>query len=280
MKKISLLFSVLLSAFIVNAQGVKMPQPSPTQTIKQDFGLGNIELTYSRPALKGREAFKDESPLAPLGKMWRTGANAATKISFTDPINIGGKTIETGTYVLYAIPGAKTWTIILNKGLKNWGTDGYKQEEDVVRFDVESMKMKTSVENLTMQFANLKPESCELHIMWANTAVSIPMSVNIKDRIKEDIIAAMNTDKKPYWQAANFYYEWEKDLPKALENVNKAIGENEKGFWMYLLKAKIQRDMNDKDGATKSAEKCIAVATEQKNDEYVKLANELIKSLK
>jgi hypothetical protein len=256
---------------------VKFPQPSPTQTIKQDFGLGSIELTYSRPSAKGRKVFGD---LVPMDKLWRTGANGPTKLVFTEPVEIGGKTIDTGAYVLYTIPGTDLWEIIINKGLKNWGTDGYKESEDVIRFKVEPKKMKTRLETLTMQFANVKPESCELHLMWEKKAVSISITTNIKDKLRGQIEAAMLTDKKPFWQAAQFYFEYDQNLTKALDNVSKAADANPKAFWIFLYKAKIQKEMGDVDGAMASSTTSRKLAADAKNDDYVKMNDDLMKQLK
>lgn len=276
----------LLSALVIgsvlttSAQSqVKMPQASPTQTIKQDFGMGEIELTYSRPSLKGRKVFGDNTELAPLGKMWRTGANGATKIKFTDKVTIGGKAIDTGTYVLYTIPNKGQWEIILNKGLTNWGTDGYTDSLDVVRCKVMAKSIYDYTETFSMQFGKLRSDSCELTMNWGFVSVSIPITTNIKDRLRRQIEEALKGDKKPYQQAANFYYEWDKNLPKALENIKLAIAGNPKAFWMYLTQAKIQRDMGDKEGARASAEKTIEIATAEKNDDYVKMAKALIEKL-
>lgn len=258
---------------------VAMPQPSPTQTLKQDFGMGKIEITYSRPSIKGRKLFADGSELAPLGKVWRTGANAATKITFTDNVIIDGKMLDTGSYVIYTIPNKDQWEIILNKGTANWGTDGYKASDDVVHTKVPANKMKESVETFTIQIGNIKPESCDLQLMWGNTMVSMPITTKIKDKLRNQIEAALKGEKKPYQAAANFYYEWDQDYEKAIDNVNKAIEANPKGFWLYLLKAKIKRDMGDKDGARRNAEKTIEVATQEKNDDYVRMAKELIQKL-
>ncbi len=277
MKKI-LLPAIAFTCFsLVSTAQVRMPAPSPTQTVKQDFGVSSIELTYSRPTAKGRKIFGD---LVPFNKLWRTGANAATKIVFADPVEMGGKKVDTGTYVLYTIPGIDSWEVIINKGLTNWGIDGYKETEDIARFKVEPMKMKNSVEALTMQFADIKPESCVLEIMWENTAVSIPIKTNIKDKIRAQINAAMQTDKKPYWQAAQFYNEYDKNLPKALENVTKAIEANEKAYWIWIYKAKIQKEMGDTAGAMASSKRSMELAKEDKNDDYVKLNQDLQKTLK
>lgn len=275
MKRLTLSLFAVAGMIAAEAQ-VRMPQPSSTQTIKQDFGMGSIELTYSRPNAKGRKIFGD---LVPYNKLWRTGANGATKIKFTDVVELGGKKIDTGTYVLYTIPGVDSWEIILNKGVNNWGVDGYKESEDVIRFRAAPVKSKTKLETFTMLFAAIQPESCELQLMWEKTMVSIPVTTNIKDRLKAQIDAALQTDKKPYWQAAQFYNEYENNQNKALEYCTKAIEGNEKAFWMWLYKAKIQKEMGDKAGAKESAKRSLELAKEAKNDDYVKMNEELLKKL-
>ena len=280
MKKILLLAGIALAA-LAQAQ-IKVPAPSSTQTIVQDFGAGKIELTYSRPNIKGRSLLKSNSDLAPLDKLWRLGANAATKIKFTDNVTMGGKLLDTGIYVVYAIPGQDYWDVILNKGLTNWGTDGYKESEDVVHIKVKSNKMSTAVETLTMQFAAIQPESCELHIMWGNTAIAVPISTNIRTRLRAQIEKDLNADNvKPsaYQAAATFFLEWDKDLDKALVNAKKATAANPKAFYLYLLQAKIEKEAGDKMAAKISAQKCIDLAIIAKNDDYVKQANDLIKKL-
>ena len=238
--------------------------------------MGSIELTYSRPNAKGRKIFGD---LVPYNKLWRTGANGATKIKFSDAVELGGKKIDTGTYVLYTIPGVDSWEIILNKGVNNWGIDGYKESEDVIRFRAAPTKSKAKLETFTMQFADIKPESCELQLTWEKTTVSIPVTTNIKDRLKAQIEAAMQTDKKPYWQAAQYYNEYEGNFNKALDNCTKAIDGNNKAYWMWLYKAKIQKEMGDKAGAKESANRSLELAKEAKNDDYVKMNEELLKKL-
>jgi hypothetical protein len=276
------LFLLAATAFVLSAQSqIRMPQPSPGQVITQDFGMGKLELTYSRPSIKGRQLFKENSELAPLGKVWRTGANSATKLKVTDPIEMGGKAVDTGSYAIFTIPGKSEWTIIINKDSKNWGTN-YAEQDDVFRFTVPAMKMKESVEVFTMQFANVKNESCELHLMWGNTAVSIPITTNIRDRIRAQVEQAVSGDKvsaRTYFTAANFYYEMDKDYNKALSNVNKAVEADPKAFYMFLLKAKIEKELGDKVAAKASAEKCITLANEAKNEDYARAAKELISKL-
>jgi hypothetical protein len=278
MKKIILAVSVI-SILNINTSlaQVKMPSPSPTQTVKQDFGTGNIELTYSRPGAKGRKVFGD---LVPDGKLWRTGANAATRIYFSDPVEIGGKKLDSGAYIIYTIPNEESWEVILNKGLKNSGVDDYNESEDVARFKTETLKIKTPVETFTMQFSDMKAESCKLQLMWENKMISIPIITDIKEKVRGQIEASMLTNNKPYWQAAQFYNEYDKNLPKALENVSKAIEGNQKAFWMYLYKARIQKEMGDIAGAMASSATSLSLAKEAENNDYVRMNEKLQKELK
>jgi hypothetical protein len=277
MKKICLTVLALAGLIMQSTAQVKMPAPSPTQTIKQDFGIGLIELTYSRPSIKGRKIYGD---LVPYNKLWRTGANAATRLVFSEPVEIGGKKLDSGTYVFYTIPGMDSWDVILNKGLENWGTDGYKETQDVVHFKIEPMRMKNKLETFTMEFSDITAETCSLNIKWERTSVSIPLVANFKDKVRMQIEAAMKTDKKPYWQAAQFYNEYEKNLPLALDNVSKAIDENKEAFWMWIYKAKIQKDMGDMAGAMVSSKRSMELAAAAKNDDYVKMNKELQNTLK
>jgi hypothetical protein len=279
MKKLLLIAAIAFSMSI-QAQ-IKMPAPSPTQTIIQDFGLGRLELTYSRPSIKGRQLFKENSELAPLGKVWRTGANAVTKLKVTDAIAIGGKSLDTGSYAIYTIPGKTEWTIIINKDATKWGTE-YVEADDVFRITIAADKMKESVETFTFQFANIKAESCELHLMWGTTAVIIPITTNVKDRIRASVEKALSGDNvstNVYQAAANFYFELDKDYTKALTNASKASASNPKAFWLFLLKAKVEKELGNKVDAKADAEKCISLATEAKNEDYVRMAKELIAKL-
>src|SRR5688500_411571 len=180
LKKLILCGAAVLTLLTADAQQLKTPAPSPTQTIKQDFGISSVELTYSRPAMKGRKVFGD---LVPYGKLWRTGANAATRIKFTDDVQIGGTNLKAGEYVIYTVPNQNEWEVVLNKGITNWGIDGYKQEEDVVRVKVKPIKLDEAFENFTMQFMNVKPNSTDLYIAWDKTAVALPITTDVETKV-------------------------------------------------------------------------------------------------
>lgn len=278
MKKLTIILAVFTCFTLQNATAqIKFPAASPTQTLKQDFGMGSIEITYSRPGAKGRNVFGD---LVPYGKLWRTGANGPTTIKFTTPVEIGGKKLDTGTYVLYTIPNEENWEVIINNGLKNWGADGYKESEDIIRFKVPSIKAKTKTETFTMQITNVKPDTCHLEIMWEKRGIDITITADINEKLKSQLDAAMLTDKKPYWQAAQFYFEYEKSLPKALDYISKATVENPKAFYMFLYKARIQKEMGKIADAMESSKTSLLLSKEAKNDDYVRMNEKLQKELK
>lgn len=273
---IALFFFILCIS--TNAQ-VNMPAPSPTQTIIQNFGLGKIELTYSRPGIKGRQVFGANSELVPLGKPWRTGANSATQIHFTDKVSFGGTDLDSGTYVVYTIPGKDQWDIVLSKGTAYPGSEGFTTNDDLLHYKAAVVLHKEKIETFTMQFTDLKNESCNLHLKWANTDVSIPITTNIKDRVRTQIEAALQGDKPPYYQAANFYYDYDKNNAKALEYINKATEESPKAYYMFLQKARIQKAMGDKAGARATTMKTIELAKEAGNADYVNFGNKLLQEL-
>lgn len=270
-------FSFILLVSLHSIAQVNLPASSPVQTIKQDFGLGSIEVVYSRPSAKGRRVFGD---LVQNGKLWRTGANEVSKIRFSDPVEIAGKKIDSGTYALYSIPNEENWEVILNKGVNNWGVDGYNENKDVTRFKIIPEKNKSNIETFTMQFEDVKAESCKLQLMWANKLISIPIATDIKSKMRAQIEAAMQTDKKPFWQAAQFYYEYEKNLPKAFDNVSKAANENPRAYWILLYKARIQKDLGDIKGAKATSAISLDLAKEAGNEDYVRMNQKLQKDLR
>lgn len=280
MKRI--LFSALTLIGLSTQAQIKMPAASTTQTLTQDFGLGKIEIVYSRPSLKGRAAFGNGTLLAPTGIVWRTGANGATKITFSDPVTIGGKTLAAGAYGLFTIPGEKEWTIIFNTNAKGWGSFDYKESEDVVRLQVKPETTSNSTETFTINVNNINAETAFISLQWANTLINIPVSTDIKATIRKQVKEATsgtNVNPNAYQAAANFYYDLDKDYDNALIYVDKAIATNSNAYWLLLLKAKVQKELGDKKGAKASAEACAKMAAEAKNQDYVRSAKVLLEGL-
>jgi Protein of unknown function (DUF2911) len=275
MKKIMIACALFLSMEI-SAQGLKTPAPSPTQTIKQDFALSTVEVVYSRPNAKGRVIFGD---LVPYGKMWRTGANGATKLTFGEDVKVGGMPVKAGSYALYTIPNKDEWEIVINKGANNSGLGGYKAEDDVARFKVKPSTLPFAVETFTIMLSDQTANSMKLWVIWGNTEVGLPIEADIDTKIMKSINDAMNVDSKPYFAAAGYYFDNGKDLPKALEWANKAVEAQPKAYWVAHLKAKIQAKMGDKVGAKATALMSMALAKEGGNPDYVALNEKLIATL-
>lgn len=268
---------VLLGVQGMQAQTLKTPAKSPMSTVKQAVGLGDITVEYGRPSKNNRVIFGE---LLPYGELWRTGANSPTKITLGEDVSINGKEVKAGTYSVFSIPSQTEWTIILNKNMNIWGTDGYAEADDVARFLVKPTKLNDPVETFTIQFSNTKPTQVTLDLMWDNVKVSADISVNIDEKVMKNIEAVMAQDKRPYQQAAQYYYENKKDLKQALEWATKAFELNPKAYWTGVLKAKIQLDLNDKKGAIATAEVAKKLAEEDKDPAYVKQANEIIEKAK
>lgn len=275
-RKIALLsLAALFFCSALWAQGVKMPAASPHQVLTQDFALSKITIDYSRPGVKDRTVFGD---LVPYGKEWRTGANAVTTIEFGQDVKLEGHEVKAGKYALYTIPNPEEWTIILNKDIKNWGTE-YTESDDVLRFNVPSYQVPVSVETFTIDIDSLRDSSAIIYMIWEHTYVPIHVTTNIDQAIMSQIDDAMTKDKKPYVAAARYYLQTNRDLNKALEWVTAGLKENPKSFPTYYLKAQIQAKLNDKAGAIATAKQGIEAAKVAKNDEYVSFNEKLIASL-
>ena len=280
MKK--LMLSILLALFIVpamvnslKAQAIKMPAPSPTQTIKQEFALSEVAITYSRPGVKGRKVMGDLVPFN--NEVWRTGANQPTKITFGEDVKIAGNNVPKGEYAFYTIPAKDEWTIILSKNTALWGSMGYQKSDDLIRFKAKSEMLPSNEETFTIMFANVKPNSMDIELIWERTAVAFTIEADIDTRISKQIEAAMApTDRRPYFESASYYFESGKDLKQALDWANKAVEQGPEKYWVEHLKAKIQLKLGDKKGAIASATHSMASARTQKNPDYVVLNEKLI----
>ena len=277
MKKL-LLAAICMGAIVMTeAQQLRTPQPSTTQTVKQEFGLGGIELSYSRPNMKGRKIFGD---LVPFDKVWRTGANSATTLTFSDEVIIGGTKIPAGKYGLLTIPSANEWTIIITKQTDVTSPAAYKQDMDVVRVKAKPMALPWSFETFGMSFENIKDNSCELMIAWDKTLVSLTITTDVDGKVMKQIETIMTKDNRPYFAAAAYYADNGKDLNQAVAWFDKAIEQNPQAFWIYYQKAKALAKQGKKAEAMAVSAKSMELAKAAKNDDYVALNEKLQKDLK
>ncbi|MBE9584512.1 DUF2911 domain-containing protein [Mucilaginibacter sp. JRF] len=262
----------LITCFNINTQAQtqppRIPEASSTQTIIQDFGLGKITLTYSRPNVKDRKIF---GGIQPFGDVWRTGANWATTITFSEEVIVEGNKVPAGTYSLFTIPGEKEWTVILNKTVRQWGAYDYKKEDDLLRVKVPMIPLKEKRETFTVAFANVTTKNADLYLLWDYTAIAIKMQTNDNAQILANIDELMKAPKKPYFNAIQYYYENDQDLNKALKWVYEAQKTEPKAPWFKLWEARVLLKQGKKAEAIKAAKQGIALADSSNDDEYVRL---------
>jgi len=275
MKKILLVLAVVMAGFSVEAQ-VKTPQPSPFATVKQVVGLTDVEVDYSRPGMKGRTIFGD---LVPFGKLWRTGANANTLISFSEDVVIDGKTLKKGKYSLYTTPKADNWEIVFYTDTDNWGNpENWSDAKVALKANAKPESLNRNVESLTIGINNLDNNYGNIEISWEKTLVSLKFEVPTQKTAMESIEKALaGPTANDYFASAQYFYQSNADLSKALAYVNKALElSKEKPFWYNRLKSLIQAKLGDKKGAIETAKLSLAAATAAKNNDYVKMNNDSI----
>jgi hypothetical protein len=277
MKKLILPLLTLLIAFNAEAQSLRTPAASTAQTVKQEFGLGTIELSYGRPNAKGRTIFGD---LVPYGAVWRTGANSATTLTFSDEVIIGGKKIPAGKYGLLSIPGAAEWTIIISKQLDVTSPSAYKQEMDVIRMNIPTVSLPFPIETFMILFEKVKSNELEMMIIWESTMVSIPVKTDIESKIMGQIDNLMNKDNKPYYNAAMYYMDNNKDLNQAATWLDKAVEQSPNAFFIWYQKARCLSLLGKKAEAKAASVKSLELAKAAKNPDYVTLNEKLQASLK
>ncbi|MCE2896006.1 MAG: DUF2911 domain-containing protein [Flammeovirgaceae bacterium] len=279
-----LVIALLVVGLAAQAQ-VQTPQPSTASTVTNVVGLTEVKIEYSRPKAKGRKIFGASTVdfLTPYGKLWRTAANTGSKVTFSDDVKFGGVDVPKGTYLLLSIPGAAEWTVILYKDVAMGGnTEGYDQTKDQARVVVKSEKLSEKVETFTLEIADFaeNSKSANLQIMWENTSVKVPITVDFDAKVMKSIEANTKVNPNNYFNAAVYYLENGKDLNQALAFVNKAVEANPTAFWILYQKARIQKGLNDKAGALATSKVSLEESIKAKNADYQKMNEELQKSLK
>jgi len=276
MKKNSLLLFVMLITFNANSQ-IKTPQSSTFQKINQTVGLTEITLEYSRPSMRGRTIF---GGLVPYDKTWRTGANASTKITFSEPVTIGGKELEAGTYAIYSKPSLESWEVYFYSDSNSHGVPSEWDEEKVsATVKSEVIKMPMSIETFTITFDDITKNTASMGILWENVYAAVPISVNTDAAVSASIEKVLEgPTANDYFTAAVYYLTSNKDISKAKNWIDKAIEISDKqAFWYYRQQSLIYVKAGDKKGAIKAAQTSLKLATEAGNDTYVALNKESLK---
>jgi tetratricopeptide (TPR) repeat protein len=239
---------------------MEFPAASQHAVVKQRVGLTDVEVDYSRPNKNDRKIF---GGLVPLDKPWRTGANQPTKVKISAPIKLGDKEVPLGEYVLYTIPGANEWTLVLSKNLKAQSLADHKPADEAARVTAKPVTIASPAETFTIGFEDLRTNSATLYLEWDTTRVPVKLTTNDIEKVSKGIDATIKSGKPQeagfYYSAASFYFDQDKDLPQALKWVDQAIEKNPKAYFMYYKKAQILAKMGNKKDAVASAEKSIEI---------------------
>lgn len=270
MKKLLSILIVFAISYTVNAQ-VDTPAPSPFSKLEQKVGLTDVTLEYSRPGVKGRKIF---GGLEAYDKVWRTGANARTKITFSDDVVVDGQTLKAGTYAVFTKPGVETWDVYF---YTEFGGSGVPRNWDdskvAAKTTVKSYPIPFSVETLTLDINNIKINSATLDLIWEKTYIAVPFEVPTDAKVQAGIDKVMKgPGSGDYYAAAVYYLEEGKDIAKAKEWIDKAMSSvKEPRFWQLRQKSLIYAAAGDKKGAIEAAKKSLAAATKAENSAYIKM---------
>lgn len=288
MKKLLLSVAAWVMLFCVNQANaqIEVPRPSPGSAVTQEFGLMDIEVSYFRPKKKGRAIFGAGSDfLQKYGEIWRTGANSGTKITFSEDISFGGKDVKAGEYLIYTVPGADSWDVMLYSDLKLGGNvAGYKTVNEVVRVSIKPHKLLETVETLTINISDISEDNtlANLEIAWDNTSIKVPLKTSFDETIMASIEKNTKVNPSNYLAAANYYFNTDRDIDQALKWMDIYLAANPTQFWNIHTKAKMLAKKGDKKAALATAQKSLKMAKESTSGDfgYIKRNEDLIAGLK
>ncbi len=281
----SIVIAAIIAVFATSsfAQELKVPILSPASEVTQEVGLTQVKLSYARPSAKGRKVFGD---LVPFGEVWRTGANASTKLTFSEDVKIEGNALKAGTYALYTIPGEKEWTVIIHTNTRHRSIAGgvYKPAEDAFRFKVPSGKTSNYIETFTISFGDITTNSLKVAVAWENTEIRFRIDFDVDSAVDKQIAslaaAPAGMTHGAQFLAAEYYLHNNKDLAKADEWIRSAMEKSAKNSRYGLLRAKILAKAGKRDEALKVVAEANAWAKEANNANYVQQTQEFWDSIK
>ncbi|MDB4300895.1 DUF2911 domain-containing protein [Flavobacteriaceae bacterium] len=274
MKKMRYLLVFVCSYGLAQIQTL---QPSPSAKIEQVVGLTNVTIDYSRPAKRDRKIMGE---LVPMGEIWRAGANENSTLSFSDPVKVGGKNLDAGTYSLFIRPGKSMWEVFFYTETDNWGLpEKWNTESIAVVVETEIIQLKNTIESFTISLDDLYNNGANINIKWENTKVSIPIEVPTHSKMMSSITKTIKKDPKSrdYYNAAIYYRQSNQDLNQAKKWIAKAIEMDPDKFWMYRQQSLILAQLNEKDIAIAAAKTSLKLAQEAGNMDYVRLNTKSIK---
>ena len=265
----------MLMVSTMSAQ-VTTPAPSPAAKVEQMVGLTKVTIEYSRPGKKGRDIF---GGLVPFDQPWRTGANAATKITFDKDLQVGGKDVKAGSYAVLTKPGKSSWEVMMFPYAGgNWGSYlNSDVEPTTVTAEVGDMG-DVVIESFEISLNDITHSGANLYFFWDKTVAWLPLAVHTDKEVMASIESTMaGPSAGDYYSAATYLASTDQDLDKALKYMNKSIDMGNKRFWVLRAKSLLQAKMGDKAGALESAKMSLEMAKEADNKDYIRMNEASIK---
>lgn len=258
---ISLILLAATAAF--GQQQMRTPRPSPKSSLMQTVGLTDITINYNRPGVKGRAIW---GALVPYDKVWRTGANEATTIQFSDDVWIDGNKLAKGLYSLHTIPGPAEWTVIFNSVAEQWGSYSYTPEKDALRVKVKPETAEHR-EWLTFEVPEMTTDTAKVVMRWEKIAVPFTLDTKSTERTMAQFRNAMNPDWRTPYMAADFAFNnkgaaTDAEMTAWLDQSLK-VNQNIANLW---LRARIAERAGNRADAIRFGEQAIAAATPQQAD--------------
>ncbi|MCY4161018.1 MAG: DUF2911 domain-containing protein [Flavobacteriaceae bacterium] len=274
-----LFFSFLMVVAIDFTSGqLQVPQPSPSSTFKQIIGLTEVTVNYSRPSIRGRVIYGD---LVPYDKLWRTGANQNTTISFSDDVVFGGIEVPKGSYAIYTKPRKEKWKVILYNKTDNWGLpNSWNDDLVVAEVDAPLVDLEPSLETFLIGVDELHNNGGSLFLAWDDIVASVSIEVPTTEKAISSIEQAMNESPTghDYYQAASYYQQEGLDAEKALAWIDRAIQENAERYWYHRPRALILANLGRYREAIDAAQSSLKFAEAAGNTDYVRLNEKSIEN--
>lgn len=263
MRKLSVFIAVVLFATSALAQQVRTPRPSPQATLTQTVGITDVTIKYSRPGVKGRSIW---GGLVPYDKVWRTGANEATTITFSEDVMINGQKLPKGTYSLHTTPGQSAWKIHFNSVADQWGSYSYDPAKDVLVVNA-TPQAAPHMEWMSFEIPEMTTDTAKIVLRWDKVAVPFTVDTGATAKVMTQLRNALNPDWRAPYNAANFAFQnkgtaTDQEISDWLDK-SLSIDQNISNLW---LKAQFLQRLGRKQEAIKAAEEAAAKATPQQAD--------------
>ena len=254
-------FLLFFMASLINAQQFRTPRPSPNATITQTIGVTDITIDYSSPAVKERKIWGD---LVPYDKIWRTGANEVTSITFSDPVKVNGNNLAAGTYGIHTIPRENEWDVIFSGDTKVNDPSNFDEKKEVLRIKVKP-DQNSFTERMIFTFSDMTDNSAMVNLLWEKIKVSFKIETETQELTLSK--ARKMVDWNTPFQAAQYCLNNNVNLDEAIKWIEASTLMNE-NYWNMRIKARLMEKAGRKNEAVSIMERAIEIGNEMEDKPF------------